>query len=105
MHYKIDISDKKNLEDIFDDTKPNKVVNLAAQAGVRYSLENPYAYIESNIVGFINILENCRRSKIEHLVYASTSSVYGSNSKIPFQNMIMLVIHCQFMRHQNYQMN
>ena len=84
VHYKIDICDKENLENIFNDSKPNKVVNLAAQAGVRYSLENPYAYIESNIVGFINILENCRRSKIEHLVYASTSSVYGSNSKMPF---------------------
>ncbi len=83
-HYKIDISDQKNLEDIFRDNKPQKVVNLAAQAGVRYSIENPLAYINSNIVGFAHILENCRLHKVEHLVYASTSSVYGANTKMPF---------------------
>ena len=84
QHYKIDICDKKNLEDIFKTHRPQKVVNLAAQAGVRYSLENPIAYINSNIVGFANILENCRHHKIEHLVYASSSSVYGANTKMPF---------------------
>ncbi len=83
-HYKIDLIDQKNLKNIFKDFKPQRVVNLAAQAGVRYSLENPIAYINSNIVGFANILENCRYYKIEHLVYASTSSVYGSNTKMPF---------------------
>tara|TARA_B100001057_G_scaffold242625_1_gene242972 strand:+ start:32450 stop:33457 length:1008 start_codon:yes stop_codon:yes gene_type:complete len=83
-HYKVDISNKKNLDDIFTDNKPKKVVNLAAQAGVRYSIENPLTYVNSNIVGFANILENCRDYKIEHLVYASTSSVYGANTKMPF---------------------
>tara|TARA_B100000787_G_scaffold67847_1_gene49809 strand:+ start:7747 stop:8769 length:1023 start_codon:yes stop_codon:yes gene_type:complete len=84
QHYRVDLSDKKNLEDIFKNHKPQKVVNLAAQAGVRYSMENPLAYIESNIVGFAHILENCRHQKIDHLVYASTSSVYGANTKMPF---------------------
>ena len=84
QHYKIDISDKKSLEDIFIHHKPNKVINLAAQAGVRYSMVNPYAYINSNIVGFINVLENCRKNKVDHLIYASTSSVYGANTKMPF---------------------
>ena len=73
-----------SLEKIFSKNKPQKVVNLAAQAGVRYSMENPLAYINSNIVGFANILENCRNYKIQHLVYASTSSVYGANTKMPF---------------------
>ena len=84
QHYRVDLSDQKNLEDVFKSCKPQKVVNLAAQAGVRYSMENPLAYITSNIVGFANILENCRQHNIEHLVYASTSSVYGSNTKMPF---------------------
>ncbi len=83
-HNKVDISDQKNLENIFKKYKPNKVINLAAQAGVRYSIENPIAYIKSNILGFANILENCRHYNIEHLVYASTSSVYGANTKMPF---------------------
>ncbi|MDA9767480.1 NAD-dependent epimerase/dehydratase family protein, partial [Candidatus Pelagibacter sp.] len=83
-HFKIDLSDQKNLEDVFKVYKPQKVVNLAAQAGVRYSMENPLAYINSNIVGFAHILENCRHHKISHLVYASTSSVYGANTKMPF---------------------
>ncbi len=83
-HYKVDISDKKKLENIFKDYKPHKVVNLAAQAGVRYSMENPLAYINSNIVGFANILENCRHYEVEHLIYASSSSVYGANTKMPF---------------------
>ena len=84
QHFKADLSDKKKLDDIFKSCNPQKVVNLAAQAGVRYSIENPLAYINSNIVGFANILENCREYKIEHLVYASTSSVYGANTKMPF---------------------
>ena len=83
-HYKIDLSDQKSLENVFKEHKPQRVVNLAAQAGVRYSMENPLAYINSNIVGFAHILENCRYYKVEHLVYASSSSVYGSNTKIPF---------------------
>ena len=84
QHNRLDISDKISLYEIFKNHKPYKVVNLAAQAGVRYSMENPLAYIQSNIVGFANILENCHKHKIEHLVYASTSSVYGANTKMPF---------------------
>jgi len=84
QHYQIDLSDQKSLEKVFSDHKPEKVVNLAAQAGVRYSIENPLAYISSNIVGFTHILENCRNYKVEHLVYASSSSVYGANTKMPF---------------------
>ena len=84
LHYRIDLSHKQSLNEVFKNHKLQKVVNLAAQAGVRYSMENPLAYINSNIVGFANILENCRYHKIEHLVYASTSSVYGANTKMPF---------------------
>ena len=83
-HFKLDICNQSNLENIFKNYKIKKVVNLAAQAGVRYSIENPITYINSNIVGFAHILENCRKYKIEHLVYASTSSVYGANTKMPF---------------------
>ena len=83
-HYRLDLIDSKGLENIFNDQRPNLVVNLAAQAGVRYSIENPLAYVNSNIVGFANILENCRHYKIKHLVYASTSSVYGANTLMPF---------------------
>ena len=84
QHYKIDLVDKSSVDKIFKDHKPYKVVNLAAQAGVRYSMENPLAYINSNIVGFAHILENCHKYKVKHLVYASTSSVYGANTKMPF---------------------
>jgi len=78
------LEDRPALEKAFADFKPQRVVNLAAQAGVRYSLENPHAYIDSNIVGFLNVLEACRHGGIEHLVYASSSSVYGANRKLPF---------------------
>jgi len=80
-----DISDKAMITKIFEEYKPNIVVNLAAQAGVRYSIENPDVYIQSNIIGFFNILEACRYNPVEHLVYASSSSVYGSNKKVPFE--------------------
>ena len=83
-HYKTDINNKKSMDSIFKDHQIKKVVNLAAQAGVRYSMENPLSYINSNIVGFAQILENCRYHNIKHLVYASSSSVYGANTKIPF---------------------
>ena len=82
--FKESISNKKVVDEIFQKYKPDIVVNLAAQAGVRYSIENPDVYIESNIIGFYNILEACRNNMVEHLVYASSSSVYGGNKKIPF---------------------
>ena len=81
---KTDISDYPSVETAFKDFEPEKVVNLAAQAGVRYSIENPYAYMDSNLVGFLNIIELCRHYKVEGLIYASSSSVYGGNTKIPF---------------------
>ncbi|MFN7386286.1 MAG: NAD-dependent epimerase [Lysobacteraceae bacterium] len=81
---KASLEDREALEAAFDAFKPQRVVNLAAQAGVRYSLENPRAYIDANIVGFLNVLEACRHKGVEHLVYASSSSVYGSNRKLPF---------------------
>lgn len=80
-----DISDKPKIVKIFEKYRPHVVVNLAAQAGVRYSIENPDVYIQSNIIGFYNILEACRYNPVEHLVYASSSSVYGANKKVPFE--------------------
>lgn len=80
-----DISDKDMIMKAFAEHKPNVVVNLAAQAGVRYSIDNPDVYIQSNIIGFFNILEACRTNPVKHLVYASSSSVYGSNKKVPFE--------------------
>ncbi len=82
--YQLDLSDRSGIEELFKNNDLEIVINLAAQAGVRYSLKNPHAYIDSNIVGFINILEACRHNQIKHLVYASSSSVYGTNKKIPF---------------------
>jgi UDP-glucuronate 4-epimerase len=81
---KLDLSDQKNIYKLFEGEKFDVVVNLAAQAGVRYSITNPDAYLQSNIIGFYNILEACRRNTIKHLVYASSSSVYGWNEKMPF---------------------
>ncbi len=81
---RIDLEDREAILAAFAKYRPQRVVNLAAQAGVRYSLENPYAYIDTNIVGFINILEGCRQNQVEHLVYASSSSVYGANTDMPF---------------------
>src|SRR5699024_393320 len=80
-----DISDKKKMREIFEEYRPNEVVNLAAQDGVRYSLENPDPYINSNVIGFYNFLEACRHYPVDHLVYASSSSVYGANKKAPFE--------------------
>ena len=80
-----DIADKETITNLFEEYKPNIVVNLAAQAGVRYSIENPDVYIQSNIIGFYNILEACRHNPVDHLVYASSSSVYGANKKVPFE--------------------
>ncbi|WP_019025549.1 NAD-dependent epimerase/dehydratase family protein, partial [Thioalkalivibrio sp. ALJ21] len=79
-----DIADREAMERVFREHRPERVVNLAAQAGVRYSLENPAAYVDTNLVGFGNILEGCRHNGVEHLVYASSSSVYGANTTMPF---------------------
>ena len=84
IHIRMDIADESALKAVFSEHAPQKVVNLAAQAGVRYSMQNPQAYVQSNIVGFVNILEACRYHKVEHLVYASSSSVYGANKTMPF---------------------
>ena len=80
----LDLADRQGVAELFSTEKPEVVVNLAAQAGVRYSLENPHAYIDSNITGFTNILEGCRHNEVKHLVYASSSSVYGANTAKPF---------------------
>ncbi|MGN7514132.1 MAG: NAD-dependent epimerase [Allomuricauda sp.] len=82
---RMDLTDRDNLSQLFKQEKFDVVCNLAAQAGVRYSLENPEAYVDSNIVGFLNILEGCRHNKVKHLIYASSSSVYGLNKKTPFE--------------------
>jgi UDP-glucuronate 4-epimerase len=81
---KLDVADQAGMAALFAEFRPARVVHLAAQAGVRYSLENPHAYIDSNLTGFVNILEGCRHNEVEHLVYASTSSVYGANTLQPF---------------------
>ncbi len=81
---KLDVAEREGMAALFATEKFDRVIHLAAQAGVRYSLENPHAYIESNVVGFTNILEGCRHAKVQHLVYASSSSVYGGNTKMPF---------------------
>tara|TARA_B100001964_G_scaffold228027_1_gene278645 strand:- start:223 stop:1233 length:1011 start_codon:yes stop_codon:yes gene_type:complete len=82
--FKLDIADRDSITQLFQSFNPNMVVNLAAQAGVRYSIENPYAYMNSNLVGFLNIIELCRHNNVEGFIYASSSSVYGGNKKIPF---------------------
>ncbi len=84
--YKLDVSDKEGMHQFFKKNAPERVVHLAAQAGVRYSLENPYSYIDSNILGFLNIIEGVRNYGTDHLVYASTSSVYGANTNLPFSS-------------------
>lgn len=80
----LDLADREAMAQCFETHKPDVVVNLAAQAGVRYSLENPYSYIDSNVVGFTNVLEGCRHNGVKHLIFASSSSVYGANTKVPF---------------------
>lgn len=81
---KLDLADRIGMEKLFRNERFDYVVNLAGQAGVRYSIENPYAYVESNVLGFLNILENCRHYPVKHLVYASSSSVYGANTQVPY---------------------
>ncbi len=82
--HKLDLVNRKGIEELFATTRPQRVIHLAAQAGVRYSLENPHAYIDSNIVGTLTVLEGCRHNGVEHLVFASSSSVYGANTALPF---------------------
>jgi len=82
--HKLDLADRAGMEKLFSETRPQRVIHLAAQAGVRYSLEAPHAYVDSNVVGMLNVLEGCRHNAVEHLVYASTSSVYGANTSLPF---------------------
>ncbi|NOX08489.1 MAG: NAD-dependent epimerase [Gammaproteobacteria bacterium] len=79
-----DIADRELIANLFEEHQPDVVVNLAAQAGVRYSIENPHAYVDTNVVGFVNLLEGCRHNKVKHFVFASSSSVYGANTKMPF---------------------
>src|SRR5690625_1856079 len=80
-----DIAEKEKMFKVFEEYRPEVVINLAAQAGVRYSIENPNVYMESNMMGFFNILEACRHYPVDHLIYASSSSVYGANEKVPFE--------------------
>jgi len=84
LFHKLDIADRQGIAEFFAKERPQRVVHLAAQAGVRYSIDHPYAYADSNLVGFVNVLEGCRHTGAEHLVYASSSSVYGANQKLPF---------------------
>jgi len=84
IFYKMDIKDKKEVDNLFSEYKFDYIINLAAQAGVRYSITNPYAYVDSNLIGFVNILEACRNHTVKHLLYASSSSVYGGNKAVPF---------------------
>src|SRR5699024_1107164 len=83
-NYRIDIEDSLSVMAVFEEVQPEIVINLAAQAGVRYSMENPYSYITSNLNGFTSILEGCRHFNVKHLIYASSSSVYGANTSLPF---------------------
>ncbi|WP_342713665.1 SDR family NAD(P)-dependent oxidoreductase [Marinospirillum celere] len=83
-HVRLDLADRTGMEELFAKYKPKRVVNLAAQAGVRHSIDNPLAYIDSNVLGFAHLLEGCRNQGVEHLVYASSSSVYGANKTMPF---------------------
>lgn len=82
---KLDLADREGMAELFKEQQFDRVINLAAQAGVRYSIDNPLAYADSNLVGFVNILEGCRHNKVKHLIYASSSSVYGLNEKTPFE--------------------
>jgi UDP-glucuronate 4-epimerase len=83
-HVEGDLADREAVERAFAEHRPQRVVNLAAQAGVRYAMENPHVYVSSNVTGFLHVLEGCRRGQVEHLVFASTSSVYGANTRLPF---------------------
>ncbi|MFP3534416.1 GDP-mannose 4,6-dehydratase, partial [Burkholderia sp. SIMBA_042] len=81
----VNLADRVAMQSLFEESQFDRVIHLAAQAGVRYSLENPYAYADSNLTGHLNILEGCRQTNVKHLIYASSSSVYGLNAKVPFE--------------------
>ena len=95
---KLDLADRGGMAELFAREKFDRVIHLAAQAGVRYSIENPLAYVESNVVGTANVLEGCRHNGVEHLVYASTSSVYGANTKMPFSVTRTSITRCRSTR-------
>jgi UDP-glucuronate 4-epimerase len=96
-HIRVDKSDRSAMEQALEEHKPQGVINLAAQAGVSYSIENPLAYVDSNIVGFAHILEGCRHNKVRHLIYASSSAFMGQTPPCLFLCMTMWIILCQFM--------
>ena len=102
---KMDLCDRKDFEKFLQTSSFDVVVNLAAQAGVRYSLENPQAYVDANLVGFVNVLEYCRHNDVKHLVFASSSSVYGANTKCHFLFIIILIIPFRCMQPQKRQMS
>lgn len=87
---KLDLADRENMASLFATEKFQRVIHLAAQAGVRYSIENPFTYVDSNLIGMMTILEGCRHNQVEHLIYASSSSVYGMNDKVPFSETDMV---------------
>jgi UDP-glucuronate 4-epimerase len=93
---KLDLADREGMAQLFAEEKFDRVIHLAAQAGVRYSLENPHVYAEANLIGHLNVLEGCRHNKVQHLLYASSSSVYGLNRKMPFSTKIRLITRYRF---------
>lgn len=103
--YKVDLADSESLNQIFESYSIPIVINLAAQAGVRYSLTHPHSYVHSNLVGFVNILEACRHYQVEHLLYASSSSVYGANTKTPSLPKTLLIIRLVSTPQRKSQMN
>ena len=102
--FKIDLEEEEKLLKIFNDFEPDIILHLAAQAGVRYSIEQPKSYIKSNLIGFFNIIELCRKFKIKNFIYASSSSVYGGNKKLPFSEINSVNHPVSLMLHQKSQM-
>lgn len=96
--HKLDLADREGMATVFATEKFDRVIHLAAQAGVRYSLENPHAYADANLIGHLNVLEGCRHNQVQHLLYASSSSVYGLNRKMPFSTMTQWTTRCHCMQ-------
>ncbi len=94
----VDLADRAAIESLFEQEQLDRVIHLAAQAGVRYSIESPHAYADSNLVGHLNILEGCRQTKVKHLIYASSSSVYGLNAKVPLKHLTLLTTQFHYMQ-------